>query len=437
MRALAGRCAMALSLSKLGLKSIPGLSGSLGERLNEKFGGTMSTLTPTSFPIGIDFGTSAMKVLQLGPGEPPALVSAVSIETPEPLLGDPKRRFLWQLSQLGDAVKAGHFKGRKAVCVLPASVTYTKQMQFPKSEGVDIRDLAQTALATQLECDPSAFVMRCVDVGPVGSGAKHEVIGMAVARDFVDHLMVSLKQAKLEPVGMQSEYFAILHAFDYLTRRAEDVNLSSLYLDMGYNSTTVIIAHGRHMVFARAIEHGGRHLDEFIATETRLDLTNARRTRMAMEYLTKRDRELARDNAIIAAVQPPPAPARSGADQAGGTPVSVAAGASFTPADAVGANLDLREPLETLTDDIAMCMRYYDSIFPGRRVDRAIFVGGEARHRGLCQHIARVLRLPAQIADPMARVARTGNEQLQGVSFRDPQPGWAVAMGTCLAPADL
>lgn len=426
---------MALSLGKLGLKSIPGLSGSLGERLNEKFGGTMSTLTPTSFPIGIDFGTSSMKVLQLGPGEPPSLVSAVSVETPEPLLNDARRRFLWQLSQLGDAVKSGNFKGRKVVCVLPASVTYTKQMQFPKSEGVDVRDLAQTALATQLECDPSAFVMRHVDVGPVGSGGKHEVIGMAVARDFVDHLMMSLKQAKLEPVGMQSEYFAILHAFDYLTRRAEDVSLSSLYLDLGYNSTTVIIAHGRKMVFARVIEHGGRHLDEFIAMETRLDLTNARRTRMAMEYLTKRDREMARDNAVIAAVQPTATP--EAVSVAGSTPTAVPAGASFTPPDAVGANLDLREPLETLTDDIAMCMRYYDSIFPGRRVDRAIFVGGEARHRGLCQHIARVLRLPAQIADPMARIARTGSEQLQGVSFRDPQPGWAVAMGTCLAPADL
>lgn len=430
---------MGLSLSKLTLKSIPGLSGSLGERLNERFGGTVSTLTPTTFPIGIDFGTSAMKVLQLGPGEPPSLVSAVSVETPEPLLNDPKRRFLWQLSQLGDAVKAGNFKGRKAVCVLPASVTYTKQMQFPRTEGVDVRELAETALATQLECDPSSFVMRHVDVGAVGSGAKHEVIGMAVGRDFVDDLMRSLKQAKLEPVGMQSEFFAVLHAFDYLTRRAEDASLSSLYLDMGYNSTTVIIAHGRQMVFARAIEHGGRHLDEYIAQETRLDLTAARQTRLAMEHLTKRDRELARENAVIAAVQLTAAstPPGTTVSAPASTPASVTPGATFPAADSVGANLDLREPLETLTDDIAMCMRYYDSIFPGRRLDRAIFVGGEARHRGLCQHVARVLRLPAQIADPMARVARTGTEQVHGVNFRETQPGWAAAIGVCLAPADL
>jgi len=431
---------MGLSLGKFGLKSIPGLSGALGEKLHDRLGGTMSTLTPTSFPIGIDFGTSSLKILQLGPGETPSLVSAVSIETPEPLLSDPKRRLLWQLAQLGDAVKAGGFKGRKVVCVLPASQTYCKQMQFPRTEGVEIRDMAQTALATQLECDPSAFVMRHVDVGPVGSGAKNEVIGLAVARDFVDHLMLSLKQAKLEPVGMQSEYFAILHAFDYLTRRAEDANIASLYLDLGYNATTVIIAHGKKMVFARAIEHGGRHLDEYIASVTRGDLTEARRTRMAMEHLTKRDREAAREAAVIAAVTPS---AESTGTLNGLTSTEAStSGNAAVPGSVGGAepqhyNIDLREPLETLTDDIAMCLRYYDSIFPGRRMDRAIFVGGEARHRGLCQHIARALRLPAQIADPMARITRTGNEPVQGVSFRDPQPGWAVAMGVCLAPADL
>lgn len=436
---------MGLSLSKFSLKSIPGLSGALGEKLNDRLGGTVSTLTPTTYPIGIDFGTSSLKILQLGPGEPPSLVSAVSVETPEPLLGDPKRRLLWQLSQLGDAVKAGGFKGRRVVCVLPASQTFCKQMQFQRTEGIELRDMAQTALATHLECDPSAFVMRHVDVGPVGSGTKNEVIGLAVARDFVDHLMVALKQAKLEPVGMQSEYFAILHAFDYLTRRAEDANISSLYLDLGYNATTVIIAHGKKMVFARAIEHGGRHLDEYIASATRCELSEARRLRMSMEHMTKRDREVAREAAVTAAVSPQGESTASGAGLVSANSAMNISAASTTAGDAAAAgtanapvcNIDLKEPLETLTDDIAMCMRYYDSIFPGRRMDRAIFVGGEARHRGLCQHIARALRLPAQIADPMARIARNGQEPVQGVSFRDPQPGWAVALGVCLAPADL
>jgi Tfp pilus assembly PilM family ATPase len=98
---------------------------------------------------------------------------------------------------------------------------------------------------------------------------------------------------------------------------------------------------------------------------------------------------------------------------------------------------DLTEPLEILTDEIAMCLRYHEGVFPGRRVDRAIFFGGEARHLGLCQHIARTLRLPAQVADPMAGVARSGQESTPGVDFRNTQPGWAMTMGLCLCQTDL
>ncbi|MBL8990600.1 MAG: hypothetical protein JNJ48_03365, partial [Phycisphaerae bacterium] len=99
--------------------------------------------------------------------------------------------------------------------------------------------------------------------------------------------------------------------------------------------------------------------------------------------------------------------------------------------------VDLREPLETLTDEISMCLRYYDGLFPGRRVTRAIFVGGEARHTALCQHVARALRLPAHVADPLARLARGGAEPLTNVALNQPQPGWAVAVGLCLSPTDL
>ena len=109
-----------------------------------------------------------------------------------------------------------------------------------------------------------------------------------------------------------------------------------------------------------------------------------------------------------------------------------------SPADAeIDPRVDLREPLETLTDEISMCLRYYDGLFPGRRVSRAIFVGGETRHTALCQHVAKALRLPAHVADPLARLARGGGEPLLNVALNQPQPGWAVAMGLCLSPTDL
>jgi len=43
----------------------------------------------------------------------------------------------------------------------------------------------------------------------------------------------------------------------------------------------------------------------------------------------------------------------------------------------------------------------------------------------------------AVLADPMASIARTGNEPTMGVDLSSPQPGWVVALGACLSPTDL
>jgi Tfp pilus assembly PilM family ATPase len=99
--------------------------------------------------------------------------------------------------------------------------------------------------------------------------------------------------------------------------------------------------------------------------------------------------------------------------------------------------IDLTEPLRALTDEIALCVRYYEQLFPSRRIDRLIFVGGESRHTGLCQHIARQFKFPAHAGDPLARLARTGSEPSAGVDLAQPQPGWAVPLGLLMSPTDL
>ena len=63
-------------------------------------------------------------------------------------------------------------------------------------------------------------------------------------------------------------------------------------------------------------------------------------------------------------------------------------------------------------------------------------MGGEARHRGLCQQIARGLDLAAQVGDPLARMGRISDIGLEsGIDRRLPQPDWAVAIGLSMGPA--
>lgn len=423
----------------------------LGDWHKRVMGGAKGLINQLGMPIAIDFGVGSLKMLQIAPGDPPSLVSAGCLPTPDDLLGDAVKRLAFQIEALPKLASACGFRGKRAVCAIPAGQALCKHMQFQPDASTTMAAMVRAALPAALGCDASALVFRHVEVGQVGRTNKTEVICMAAARELVDRLMRAIKDAKLEPVGMQVEYMASLRAFDSITRRTEDAALTSIYLDIGAGTTKVMIAHGRDMVFARRIDLGGRHLDQALAKQLRLGIGEAREQRLQMVELVRRAAPapaaaVGSGMALLAAGQ---RAAEAGAPRDADTAVmddrrqgNLAPGMtpslSSQPAQGVAPpSADLSEPLEILTDEIAMCLRYHESIFPERRISRAIFVGGEARHIGLCQHVARVLKLPAQVADPMAGIARTGKETTRGVDFTQAQPGWAMVLGLCLCPTDL
>lgn len=371
-------------------------------------------------PIGVDFGTSSLKVLQINGGEAPSLIAAACMETPEDLLFDPAKRFAFQVEALQRVIRNGGFKGKRAVCAIPAGETVCKPLQVQPGDAAAIAAQVSGAIASQMGADPSTLVYRHVaSNAPARAGGKAEVICLAARRDLVERLMDAIKAARLEPVGMQCEHLATVRAFGSVGGAVAERAAPTLCLDLGCGSTKVMITHGKDLVFARTIELGGRHLDEAVSKQIKRELSEGRKRRLAMD-------ELSTGGA-------PPAPASVPGEAGAATAVAErAAPGAFTPAGP-----DVSEPLEMLTDEVALCLRYHASLFPDRRVERAIFVGGEARHAGLCRAIARTLRLPAQVGDPLARVARTGNEPSLGIDTKSPQPGWAMLVGLCLSPTDL
>lgn len=416
-------------------------------------------------PVAIDFGSSGLKVLQLGPGPTPTLEAAGIVATPEELQGDPNKRIAHQLGELPKLVKELGLKGRRAICSIPSSQTFCKHMQIQPEVGMEMGLLVSGAVSAQLGCAPEALLCRHVEVGAaLGGTGKSEVIALAAGRGLVQKLMDGLRAAKLELVGMHPEYVALLHCFGHITRRESDGELTSLYIDLGAGGTRLAIAQGSRLVFAKQIHIGGRALDELVSKQLSCGLAEANRQRLAMVplagagdpagkvpepesvaeavtaptssegfavlaagmKLAKPGKSMLGSETGVASVPPDQ---RAGTDPVGHTALSD---------EPMGqSRLDLREAMETLTDEISMCLRYHEALFPGRRPGRVIFVGGEARQRGLCQQIARIIKAPAHVADPMARVSRTGAERCVGVRFAEPQPGWAVAMGLSLSPTDL
>lgn len=414
---------------------------SIGKRATDvgtEVSATMGIKAGLGYPIAVDFGVGSMKVLQINPGDPPTLGAAACLETPEELIKKPLERLQYQSQNLPRLIREGGFKGKRAVCAIPAWKTMCKNIQFAKQDGMSTAALVGGAIQTQLNIDPFTMVHRHIEV-QTGALGKTEVIVVAAERELVDKLVGAIHNAKLQPVGMQSEFDAMLAAFGMMNKREEDKDKSTLLLDLGCTTTKVAICHGKNMVFARVIEMGGRHLDSTIADQLGCNLAEARRRRMALD-----DKVATATADVVAKVtegaSTPLEPGEAGKSERRARKLPRGFSGDVLADEAIAASpkdADLNDVLEMLTDEILMCLRYHGSQFGGRKLDRAIFVGGESRHRGLCQSIARKTRIPSHMADPMAWVARSGDEPTIGVDLKKPQPGWAVALGLCLSPTDL
>lgn len=394
-------------------------------------------------PIAIDFGVSSLKVLQVADGETPSIVASASVETPAELLGKDTERLHYQFSVLPKILKGKGFKGKRAVCSIPAYQTIVHHFLLPNNPGISRDDLLAQQILTIAQRDPGSLILREFETGElIRNGQKHEsLLCIAMPREVVMQHMEALRACRLETVGVHSEHLAMLRVFDPITRRSNDRNLYSMYIDLGYGSTKIVIAKGRHPVAARTIPIGGRDLDLTSAKATKCSLAQARERRCRrMDGYDAVNRvfwpasgsaaELA-ESLKVQTQNPSTATATEQDRREGATPaghIEVAANPSVHRPAAC-------ETMEILLEEIAITTGYLESLHPDKSLNRIIFVGGESRMADACELISSMLGIPAQIASPTCTLDPRGTSE--ETDFTIPQPGWSVAVGLCVSPTDL
>ena len=367
----------------------------------------LSMFSAQTSPIAIDFGSSSVKLLQITPGEKPSILGAVGLRIPDAIRLDQDMRLDYFEKQLPRMLRKGGLKGRRVICSIPCADSIIQHMQIITSDGIDEEETVKMQLASQQKIAAHNMVVRTYHVAEVhrDGEALSEVICFAINREAVMRYVELLQRCKLEAVGVHSEIIGVVRAFDHLQPPPNQPSQTTLYVDLGWAATKVAITHDVQLVFARCIQVGGQHLDERIAARLGCDAATARAQRISEQVLA----------------------AGGGSSKKNGGAVATEAGPDQETIDIANA----------ITDELSMCVRYHHSLFRDRNIDRIIFLGGEARNIALCQHVARELRLPAQLGDPLTRFEAKRSLRTPGLALGQPQPGWAVPCGLCTAPTDL
>ena len=428
-----------------------------------------SWFAPTANPIGVDFGSDSLRMAQVefADGEF-RLVAAASADVPAQMRQDPTARLNFYADTVRDLLASGNFRGKRAILSLPAASTFIQHLRMPKLEEEELRKALPWEARGKLPIDPSHAVLRHIIAGEIyqEQEQKSEVILMAASRELVNQLLGSASRAKLDVVGMNVEAKAVVDCFTHLYRRKTDGEQCTCFVDIGSSGTRAVIAKSGQILFARSIPIGGEHFNRAVANGLKISLEDARVLRIKLCSM-----QTQAAHAAHAAEQgrqaPVAAPARRSADpqtleqafpllgaamaaSAKGGTATAAAPAAARPAAAPhpayegGGDLAdkarlvdqaLREPLAKLVEELDLCRRYHETTFHSKPLDRLVFIGGEARHRGLCQHIARSMSLAAQVGDPLVRMGRTSDVGVEsGIDRRQPQPSWSVALGLSMGP---
>jgi Tfp pilus assembly PilM family ATPase len=422
-----------------------------------------------SSPILADFGSAGLKLLQVSSGDRAASTAAAFLPFDDELRARPiDERFAHLAALLPATIKEHGFRGNRVVLAPFSQHMLVQHVGLPLADAERADVAAAMQIALTLSCDPNGLVVRTSRVCETNRDgqSKLETLAFAMSREDVMRYVDLFRRAKLTVVGVHGEISALVHAFDHVHRRSEDAFVTTMYADLGYGGTKVAICHGAQSVFAKSIAIGGRSFDAKLAESRGLSLANARALRIAEGVRPVRSSTStsaapaltatapAAMRATVARAQEDEMPAFLRMALSRNTEQSSEQGAtvavdrrSNAPAPALGAALpteavrsvamECRETLEGLCDELVMCARYHGALFRERRIDRVVFLGGEARDVGLCQALATALRLPAKVGDPLARFLANGEAPTGLPEPTVSHPGWAVACGLAASPTDL
>ena len=411
--------------------------------------GLLKNQTPA---IAVDFGVSALKVLQIAPGNPPTIMAAAMAETPANLVLKPAERLVFQASTLPELISKGDFKGKRTLCSVSAVQTFVQHLRVQLIPGTPVQHLLGEKLQELTGRDPSQFILRFIDVCEVAyNGAKlNEVLCIAMPRESVLTHMKAIRAAKLEPVGVHTEHVALVRSLDQIHRRAGDRTLTTMLVDIGYATTKVAVCHGREPMYSKTIQAGGLQFDKAAARAYGCSFKEARQRRAAhVAEITnpKRNGQPAMAGAAVADVNDPDAAVFQMQGEDGSTSIHADRRSEDGPrnltelseqnAPVVEAGATATDLMEAFTDEVMLCVRYHARLFPDRPIDRLVFAGGEASRTDLCTMIADATGIPAKVADPLSILTTTRSTKAVGLDLEQPAPGWATALGLCNAPTDL
>jgi type IV pilus assembly protein PilM len=322
--------------------------------------------------------------------------------------GEERRGFI--ISTIKQMLAAGNFRGRNVVTCLPSDRLKITSLRLAETETQEMEQVLRKEVNQRFGLDPDKDAINYMFAGNVQQGdeIKNELILFATDNETIKNHIEMLEEAQLRPVAIDTIPCALFRSFERSLRRQKDRENTVVFVDVGSRFTTVVFGRGGEISFVKQIPIGGEKFNREIAAKLGVSINEAEvlRGKLRMERSGSRPHLQGTG------------PQKSASEEL------LDASTRQVMVDAIGA------VAEELSREVSLCFRYYTVTFRGKRVERAVFAGGEAYENILLNVLRRQLTVEIEVAQPLK-----GFDMIS-VNFDSDRRGllceWAVAVGLSL-----
>jgi len=381
-------------------------------------------LNPRPAAIGVEIGTSTIKVVALRAGSPPVLQHAVMVATP---IGSMRDGLVIEPQAVANELKnllAEHrITARYAVTAVPNQSAVTRNIMVPKMDRKDLQEaikweaeryipypIDDVNLDFDLQDDPST----------IPEDGQMEAVIAAAPTEAVARQVEVLRLAGLEPTVVDLKSFSALRALrgnllgEHLNKQTlsginyTESNEVALVLEMGASSSVISLVRGDRILMIRNISVAA---DDFTtALQKAFDLDFSAAEEVKLNYATATT------------------PSEHGGQTDSGQVSLSQTREQYSPARVFEV---IRPVLGDLVTEIRRSLEFYRVQSGDVVIDRTFIAGGGAKLRGLAPAISNALGFRVEVGSPWLTVQTEGANVDTGY-LQSNAPEFTVPLGLAL-----
>lgn len=348
--------------------------------------------------VGLDIGSHAIKAVEVAPaGSKYRILHAASGDTPP---GAVKEGAVVEPQGLGMAIrqviaKAGIKPGR-VVSAIGGQAVVVRELKLPPMSEDELKQAARFEAERYIPYGVREVNMDFDVIGETTEDNQRKIVVLLVAarREIVDKHVLALEGAGLLPFVLDVESFAVIRALDAQARVGAN-GAASVFVDLGGETSDIVITEGGQLRLTRNINIGGDGLTKAVATRLDMEFQSAAQLKEEKGVVLLEGEPVPDDRTVT------------------------------------GVHEAMLPILGDLATEIRRSMDYFQTRWRESRVGRVILSGGTARLANLDRFLSLELGVETVVGDPFVQ-CEISERVLPAAQRKQIAPAMATAVGLAL-----